>query len=132
MSHPLLPIILCGGSGTRLWPLSRETYPKQFLTLMEDRSMLQQTVTRLKGLATHIPQASVPVLVCNEQHRFLLASQLMQIGVERCPILLEPAGRNCRIPDDCIDSKRYPLFMARAVLKELIESLQSTQGVKPC
>ncbi|ATH11929.1 mannose-1-phosphate guanylyltransferase/mannose-6-phosphate isomerase [Delftia acidovorans] len=94
MSHPLLPIILCGGSGTRLWPLSRETYPKQFLTLMEDRSMLQQTVTRLKGLATHIPQASVPVLVCNEQHRFLLASQLMQIGVERCPILLEPAGRN--------------------------------------
>lgn len=56
--------------------------------------MLQQTVTRLKGLATHIPQAPVPVLVCNEQHRFLLASQLMQIGVERCPILLEPAGRN--------------------------------------
>lgn len=94
MSHPLLPVILCGGSGTRLWPLSRETYPKQFLSLTEDQSMLQQTVTRLRGLGAHVPQAPSPVLVCNEQHRFLLANQLLQVGIERFSILLEPAGRN--------------------------------------
>lgn len=94
MSALLLSVVLCGGSGTRLWPLSRETYPKQFLALTDEITMLQHTVVRLKDLAGRIPQAPKPLLVCNEQHRFLAASQLLQIGLEQCPILLEPAGRN--------------------------------------
>ena len=62
--NPLLPVVLCGGSGTRLWPLSRETYPKQFLALTGARTMLQETALRLQGLA-RIPVATAPVLVSN-------------------------------------------------------------------
>lgn len=95
MNHPpLLPVILCGGSGTRLWPLSRETYPKQFLALGGDGvSMLQDTVRRLKGVASHVPQSS-PIVVCNQEHRFLAAQQLQEAGVEGARLILEPCGRN--------------------------------------
>lgn len=95
MNHPpLLPVILCGGSGTRLWPLSRETYPKQFLALGGDGvSMLQDTVHRLKGVASHVPQSS-PIVVCNQEHRFLAAQQLQEAGVEGARLILEPCGRN--------------------------------------
>ncbi|MBD9584313.1 MULTISPECIES: mannose-1-phosphate guanylyltransferase/mannose-6-phosphate isomerase [Delftia] len=94
MNSPLLPVILCGGSGTRLWPLSRETYPKQFLALADSQTMLQQTATRLHGLTAQVPQALAPLLVCNVEHRFLAASQLMHVGIRDAAILLEPAGRN--------------------------------------
>ncbi|MDH2233535.1 sugar phosphate nucleotidyltransferase, partial [Delftia tsuruhatensis] len=94
MTSPLLPVILCGGSGTRLWPLSRETYPKQFLALADSQTMLQQTATRLQGLTAQIPQAVAPVLVCNVEHRFLAASQLTHVGIQQAAILLEPVGRN--------------------------------------
>lgn len=90
----LLPIILCGGSGTRLWPLSRESHPKQFLALSGGRTMLQQTATRLQALPTSVPQAPTPVLVCNEEHRFLAAGQLAEVGIHHAAILLEPAARN--------------------------------------
>lgn len=90
----LLPVILCGGSGTRLWPLSRESYPKQFLALTGKQTMLQQTATRLQHLHSVIPQASAPLLVCNEEHRFLAASQLMEIGLRQAGIILEPVARN--------------------------------------
>lgn len=89
----LLPVVLCGGAGTRLWPLSRETYPKQFLPLAGDRTMLQDTALRLQRLE-HIEVANAPVLVCNAEHRFLAANQLMEAGVRGARILLEPAGRN--------------------------------------
>lgn len=89
----LLPVVLCGGSGTRLWPLSRETYPKQFLALAGARTMLQDTALRLQGL-NQIPVAKAPVLVCNAEHRFLAASQLMEAGIHGARIVLEPAGRN--------------------------------------
>ncbi len=89
----LLPVVLCGGSGTRLWPLSRETYPKQFLALAGARTMLQDTALRLQGL-TQIPVAEAPILVCNAEHRFLAASQLMEAGIHGARIVLEPAGRN--------------------------------------
>ena len=89
----LLPVVLCGGSGTRLWPLSRETYPKQFLALTGARTMLQDTALRLNGLS-HIAVAKEPVLVCNAEHRFLAASQLQEAGIRGARILLEPAGRN--------------------------------------
>jgi mannose-1-phosphate guanylyltransferase/mannose-6-phosphate isomerase len=85
----LTPVILSGGAGTRLWPLSRELHPKQLLALTGDRTMLQQTVLRLDGLA-----ASAPVVVCNEAHRFLVAEQLRQLGVEPRALVLEPFGRN--------------------------------------
>jgi mannose-1-phosphate guanylyltransferase/mannose-6-phosphate isomerase len=85
----LTPVVLSGGSGTRLWPLSRELYPKQLLPLVGDRTMLQDTVQRLAGLAT-----AQPIVVCNESHRFLVAEQLRQIGVQPHSILLEPVGRN--------------------------------------
>src|SRR5512133_3632606 len=86
----MIPVILAGGSGTRLWPLSRELYPKQFLPLAEGRTMLQATVGRLDGLAELAP----PFIICNEHHRFLVAEQLRQLGVQPGAILLEPVGRN--------------------------------------
>ncbi|KAB2903095.1 MAG: mannose-1-phosphate guanylyltransferase/mannose-6-phosphate isomerase [Burkholderiaceae bacterium] len=93
-SQHLLPVILCGGSGTRLWPLSRETYPKQFLTLNGDGlSMLQDTATRLDGLTVDIPKAP-PLVICNGEHRFLAAQQLHEAGIVGARLVLEPAGRN--------------------------------------
>lgn len=85
----LVPVVLCGGSGTRLWPLSRTHYPKQFLRLVDDHSLLQNTFLRLEGL----PGLGKAVAVANEEHRFLLAEQLKEIGAE-AGILLEPVARN--------------------------------------
>jgi len=85
----LQPVLLSGGSGTRLWPLSREAYPKQFLALAGDNTMLQDTWLRVAPLA-----GAPPVVVANEEHRFLAAEQLRLCGVEQAAILLEPAGRN--------------------------------------
>jgi mannose-1-phosphate guanylyltransferase / mannose-6-phosphate isomerase len=84
----LTPVILSGGAGTRLWPLSRELYPKQLLALTGPRTMLQQTALRLEGLA-----AAPPVVVCNESHRFLVAEQLRQLQIAPRATLLEPFGR---------------------------------------
>ncbi len=86
----IVPVILSGGSGTRLWPLSRQLYPKQLLPLVGQETMLQQTLLRLHGLDDLAP----PVIVCNEEHRFLVAEQLRRIEVAPSAILLEPAGRN--------------------------------------
>ncbi len=85
----LTPVILSGGAGTRLWPLSRELYPKQLLPLTGARTMLQQTLLRLEGLTT-----AAPVVVCNEAHRFLVAEQLRQMRITPRATLLEPFGRN--------------------------------------
>lgn len=93
-THDLTPVILCGGSGTRLWPLSRESYPKQFLRLLADGpTMLQKTALRLSGLDPAIPK-SPPVVVCNAEHRFIAAQQMTEAGVAQVRLLLEPAGRN--------------------------------------
>jgi mannose-1-phosphate guanylyltransferase/mannose-6-phosphate isomerase len=86
----LYPVILSGGAGTRLWPLSREMYPKQLLALTGKQTMLQDTALRLAG----IPGAKAPIVVCNEAHRFTVAEQLRTLGQEAAAILLEPAGRN--------------------------------------
>ena len=87
---PLHPVILSGGSGTRLWPLSRAALPKQLLPLAGERTMLQETVQRLSGIAG----IGAPLVVCNNDHRFLIAEQMREIGVEPLGIFLEPVGRN--------------------------------------
>ena len=85
----LYPVVMAGGSGSRLWPLSRVLYPKQFLCLKGDLTMLQTTVNRLHGV-----ECESPVVICNEQHRFIVAEQLRQLNKLTENIILEPAGRN--------------------------------------
>ncbi|MCG8473850.1 MAG: NTP transferase domain-containing protein, partial [Desulfobacterales bacterium] len=86
----VIPVILAGGSGTRLWPLSRELHPKQLLDLVDKHTMLQSTVLRLAGFENMVS----PMVICNENHRFMVAEQLRGIGVEPRDIILEPVGRN--------------------------------------
>jgi mannose-1-phosphate guanylyltransferase/mannose-6-phosphate isomerase len=86
----IVPVILSGGSGTRLWPLSRKQYPKQYLPLVGDNTMLQETILRLNGL----DNLAEPIIVCNEDHRFIVAEQCQQINIINPTILLEPIGRN--------------------------------------
>jgi len=86
----IIPVILSGGSGTRLWPLSRKEHPKQYLPLAGENTMLQETILRLNGL----DNLSGPIVVCNANHRFLVADQCQQIDIENPTILLEPVGKN--------------------------------------
>lgn len=83
----LYPVVMAGGSGSRLWPLSRVLYPKQFLCLKGDLTMLQTTICRLNGV-----ECESPVVICNEQHRFIVAEQLRQLNKLTENIILEPAG----------------------------------------
>ena len=83
------PVIICGGSGTRLWPLSREHHPKPLHALNGERTLLQETAARSRGFEA----AAEPLIVCNEQHRFMVREQLLRIGAQPRAVLLEPAGR---------------------------------------
>jgi len=85
----LIPVILTGGSGTRLWPLSRQLNPKQFLKLIGEKTMLQQTLDRLQGLP-----CNSPIAVCNEEHRFLAGEQILEMGIKDFSIILEPSPKN--------------------------------------
>ena len=87
----IIPVILSGGSGTRLWPVSRKMYPKQFIPLRQQRSLFQDTVKRCMALDEGI---QAPIVVCNEEHRFMAAEQLRLEAVVDAEILLEPVGRN--------------------------------------
>ncbi len=91
MSQQIQPVILSGGSGSRLWPLSRAMYPKQLLPLVTENTMLQETALRLKDLDIEVLP---PIIVCNEDHRFFVAEQMRQLGIEDSTIILEPVGRN--------------------------------------
>ena len=84
------PVILSGGSGTRLWPLSRSALPKQLLALVSDQTMLQDTLSRLAEMT----EMAQPLVICNAEHRFMIAEQMRQIGIEPDAIVLEPVGRN--------------------------------------
>ncbi len=86
----ILPVILSGGAGTRLWPLSRELYPKQLLPLACDKTMLQETINRLDG----IQDIEAPLIVCNDAHRFMVDEQARQLNKKPQAIILEPCGRN--------------------------------------
>ena len=83
------PVLLCGGVGSRLWPVSRQGRPKQYLNLIGENSLLQQTLKRINGV-----EQSAPIIVCNEEHRFLVAEQLRQLGITAPTIILEPEGKN--------------------------------------
>src|ERR1700733_10950191 len=85
----IVPVILSGGSGTRLWPGSRESFPKQLWPLVSQRTMMQETAFRAVA-----PGFASPVVVCNSEHRFLIAEQLRAVGVAPARIVLEPVGRN--------------------------------------
>ncbi len=89
-STTIIPVILSGGSGTRLWPLSRELYPKQFHALVGEQTLLQATAARLQGMG----DVSAPIIVCNHEHRFMVAEQLRQMSIEPAAIYLEPEARN--------------------------------------
>src|SRR5512141_2305355 len=89
-NNKIVPVILSGSSGTRLWPLSRELYPKQLLPLVDEKTMIQNTVMRLDSIAS----TSEPLIVCNESHRFMVAEQLRLIDRKPAAVLLEPVGRN--------------------------------------
>ncbi|HEY2451578.1 MAG TPA: mannose-1-phosphate guanylyltransferase/mannose-6-phosphate isomerase [Scandinavium sp.] len=89
MSNTILPVIMAGGTGSRLWPLSRTLYPKQFLSLISESSMLQETITRLDGI-----EHENPLIICNEEHRFIVAEQLRKLDLQHSGIILEPVGRN--------------------------------------
>lgn len=90
----LQPVILCGGSGTRLWPLSRSGFPKQFICLTGADSLFQQAAKRLRGLATEGTAVASPIVVTGEDHRFLVMEQLREIGICPAAVLLEPVARN--------------------------------------
>ncbi|MUK92258.1 mannose-1-phosphate guanylyltransferase/mannose-6-phosphate isomerase [Aliivibrio fischeri] len=85
----ILPVIMAGGSGSRLWPLSRTQYPKQFISLVNNDSMLQNTISRLEQLPK-----SEPIIICNNDHRFMVAEQMRELGIHNADIILEPVGRN--------------------------------------
>ena len=88
----IIPVILCGGSGSRLWPLSRSHMPKQLQSVYEDATMLQSTALRLRGFTDSA--TSAPIVVCNDSHRFVTRRQLQEIGIEDAQLLAEPVGRN--------------------------------------
>jgi mannose-1-phosphate guanylyltransferase / mannose-6-phosphate isomerase len=85
----ITPVILCGGSGSRLWPLSRKSYPKQFVPLVGDKTLFQNSAERLTG-----PQFKNPIIVTNSDYRFIVSEQLQEIGIDPGAILIEPEGRN--------------------------------------
>ena len=85
----IIPVILAGGSGTRLWPLSHKLHPKQVLALLGDRTLVQETVLRLRGL-----DAAAPMVICNDEHRFIVAEQLRDLDERPVALILEPVARN--------------------------------------
>ena len=87
------PVILAGGAGTRLWPLSRSMHPKQFLPLLEDSTLLGSTLERLSGIASGDVVAS-PLVICNQENRFFVAEHFRKAGIDDGQIILEPCGRN--------------------------------------
>ena len=92
IENKIIPVVLCGGTGVRLWPLSRASYPKQYLEIRpgESLSFLQETLKRIKSFAN----IDDPIIICNEEHRFIVAEQLREISIKAKVILLEPVGRN--------------------------------------
>lgn len=120
----LVPVILSGGSGTRLWPLSRQHYPKQLLPLINESTMLQDTALRMHGI-----DAESPTVICNEDHRFLVAEQLRQLGLTDASIVLEPSGRNTApaIAVAALREKRKDAVLLVLAADHVIEDVEGFQ-----
>ena len=115
-AHQITPVILCGGSGTRLWPLSRTAFPKQFLVLSGKTTLFQQTVERLQSLKNSSIALNDKIIVANEEHRFLVLDQLRQMKDLKAQLLLEPIGRNTApaltlAALQAIESKEDPILL---------------------
>ena len=95
-ANKIFPVILCGGTGSRLWPLSRKSFPKQFLSICSEngKSLLQQTYERVSSFEN----INSPIIICNEEHRFIVAEQMRGINIVPSAIILEPYGRNTAPP----------------------------------
>ena len=107
MTYKIIPIILAGGTGTRLWPLSRKSFPKQFLNLLDnDYSMLQKTYKRIENL----DDICRPIIICNEEHRFIVGHQMAEINIKPLEILLEPEGRNTTAAITIAALKTFDIF----------------------
>tara|TARA_B100000700_G_C15039260_1_gene854463 strand:- start:101 stop:1561 length:1461 start_codon:yes stop_codon:yes gene_type:complete len=132
-SRCLVPVILCGGKGTRLWPISRESYPKQFWALTSENSttLLQQTNNRLKA----IRDLGQPIVICNEEHRFIVAEQMRQIKINPQSILLEPVARNTApaialAALEAIKDKSDPLLLCLAADHEINDTKKFVEAVE--
>lgn len=126
----LLPVIMAGGSGSRLWPLSRTLYPKQFLSLNSDMTMLQETLARLENIE-HKPA----LIICNESHRFIVAEQLRKAGQPQSGIILEPDGRNTApavalAALQAVKNGEDPLLLILAADHEIKDKASFTNAVK--
>ena len=94
-SEKIIPVILSGGSGTRLWPLSRQTFPKQFVTLPgEDKSLFQKSIARLDNFKTNEITIENPIIVGNDEHRFIISEQMKNLGLNLYSLILEPSSKN--------------------------------------
>lgn len=153
----IIPVVLSGGSGTRLWPLSRAVFPKQLLSLMSEFTMIQETVNRLNkvDLTAELVNSEIlnPIIVCNEMHRFIIAEQLSQIGIENPKILLEPIAKNTApaIMAACLEAEKIDqnaivivlpsdhniknnesfLLAVKKAVKEAVDGYLVTFGIKP-
>ncbi|MGO0305870.1 mannose-1-phosphate guanylyltransferase/mannose-6-phosphate isomerase [Endozoicomonas acroporae] len=133
----LIPVIMSGGSGSRLWPQSRSLYPKQFLPLVDEQTMLQNTVTRLDRLDS----VSAPMVIANEEHRFLVAEQFRQMGRQALAIILEPVGRNtapavtlAALKAKAASEEQEPLLLVLAadhVIKDIAAFHQAVEAALP-
>ena len=117
----LIPVIMSGGSGSRLWPQSRSLYPKQFLPLVNEHTMLQNTLSRLDGRLDGLDSVSAPMVIANEEHRFLVAEQFRQMGRKASAIILEPVGRNtapavalAALKAQAVSEEKEPLLLVLA------------------
>lgn len=130
----ILPVVMAGGSGTRMWPLSRNQFPKQFLTLHGDHSMLQETIFRLSDL-----DVTAPLVICNEEHRFSVAEQLRLAEIKNSGIILEPVGRNTApaialAALQCVKENKDPLMLVLAadhIIKDDQSFVQSVNQAVP-
>ena len=130
---PLIPVILCGGSGSRLWPLSRKSFPKQFLSLTSEgnKTLLQKTQERLKNIKNIVN----PILICNEEHRFIVAEQMNELNIQPSSILLEPFGRNTApaitiAALNALDKEEDPILLVLSSDHEIVKRETFTKAVE--
>ena len=133
----ITPVILCGGSGTRLWPLSRESFPKQFFNLYGEGTLFQQAVTRLKDFQSNSFSLNNPIVVCNEEHRFLVLDQLKQSMKGGLDLILEPEAKNTApaltlAALQAISKNQDPILIVMPADQVIQEKLRFYDVIKRC